>query len=143
MAGAGPPHPPAPALPAGSYSQSPQSGPLKGQVLRLKRSHLIVANLERSIRFYSDVVGLELYSVDANYNRDPASLAYPVFNIPKGARRRAALFNSSDAVRGLTIEEVLDMPVRFPDRPRPFALLFETDDAWVTAQAAFSLLRPR
>jgi catechol 2,3-dioxygenase-like lactoylglutathione lyase family enzyme len=80
------------------------------------------------VRFYADVIGLELYSVEPYYNRDPKSLGYEMFGIPAGARKRMAMFNTSDEVRGLTLQEVKDMEVAFTQRPRAFTVLFETDD---------------
>lgn len=108
----------------GTYSQKP----LQGRLLRVKRPLLIVRELERSVRFYADVIGLELYSVEPYYNRDPRSLGYEMFGIPAGARKRMAMFNTSDEVRGLTLQEVKNMDVVFTQRPRSFTVLFETDD---------------
>jgi len=117
-------YPDAPPIREGTYSQKP----LQGRLLRVKRPLLIVRDLERSVRFYADVIGLELYSVEPYYNRDPRSLGYEMFGIPDGARKRMAMFNTSDEVRGLTLQEVKDMDVVFTQRPRSFTVLFETDD---------------
>jgi catechol 2,3-dioxygenase-like lactoylglutathione lyase family enzyme len=117
-------YPDAPPIREGTWSQKP----LQGRLLRVKRPLLIVRDLERSVRFYADVVGLELYSVEPYYNRDPKSLGYEMFGIPAGARKRMAMFNTSDEVRGLTLQEVKDMEVAFTQRPRAFTVLFETDD---------------
>lgn len=117
-------YPDAPPIREGTYSQKP----LQGRLLRVKRPLLIVRDLERSVRFYADVIGLELYSVEPYYNRDPKSLGYEMFGIPDGARKRMAMFNTSDEVRGLTLQEVKDMDVVFTQRPRSFTVLFETDD---------------
>ena len=117
-------YPDAPPIREGTWSQKP----LQGRLLRVKRPLLIVRDLERSVRFYADVIGLELYSVEPYYNRDPKSLGYEMFGIPAGARKRMAMFNTSDEVRGLTLQEVKDMEVAFTQRPRAFTVLFETDD---------------
>ena len=117
-------YPDAPPIREGTYGQKP----LQGRLLRVKRPLLIVRDLERSVRFYADVIGLELYSVEPYYNRDPRSLGYEMFGIPDGARKRMAMFNTSDEVRGLTLQEVKDMDVVFTQRPRSFTVLFETDD---------------
>lgn len=53
-------YPDAPPIREGTWSQKP----LQGRLLRVKRPLLIVRDLERSVRFYADVVGLELYSVE-------------------------------------------------------------------------------
>jgi catechol 2,3-dioxygenase-like lactoylglutathione lyase family enzyme len=115
------------ALAAPAFAQSAPDAPTP-HLLRLKRAHLIVADLDRSVAFYRDVIGLKVRSVDTAYSTDPKSLAYPVFAIPQGAKRRSALFDTTSEIRGLTIEEVRGVPIRFRDRPRASALLFETDD---------------
>jgi catechol 2,3-dioxygenase-like lactoylglutathione lyase family enzyme len=117
-------YPDAPYIRPGTYNQKP----LQGKLLRVKRPLLIVADLERSLKFYADVLGLEVYSIDPYYNRDPKSLGYEMFGIPLGARKRMAMLNTSDEVRGITLQEVKDMRVEFRQRPRSFTILFETDD---------------
>ena len=121
-------HPPAPHIRDGSFNQDPGSGKLKGRVLRVKRPLIMVKDLERSIRFYVDVVGLELYSVEPTYDRNPESLGYELFNIPPGSRKRGAMLNTSDEVRGVTLQEALDFDWEVGQRPRVFTVLFETDD---------------
>jgi catechol 2,3-dioxygenase-like lactoylglutathione lyase family enzyme len=108
----------------GSLSQEP----LQGKNMRIKRSTLLVHDLFRSIAFYRDIIGLELYDLEEEYNTDPDSYGYPLFNIPMGARKRMALFNTSDEVRGFAIEEVLDFDWEVQQVPRVSTVLFETDD---------------
>lgn len=117
-------YPDAPFLREGAYSQRP----LQGKLLRVKRPLVIVSDLERSLKFYVDVLGLELYSVEPYFDRNPESLGYEMFGLPPGVRKRMAMLNTSDEVRGLTLQEVRDMPVEFKSRPRAFTVLFETDD---------------
>lgn len=103
-------------------------GPLQGKTMRIKRTTLLVHDLQRSIDFYTAVMGLELYDVEYEYNTEPDSYGYPLFNIPKGARKRMALFNTSDEVRGFAIEEVVDFEWQVQQTPRTAVALFETDD---------------
>lgn len=120
--------PPAPFIREGSLNQNPSLGPLRGRILRVKRPLLIVSDLARSIHFYVDLVGLELYSVEPTYDRRPDSLGYELFNIEPGSRKRMAMLNTSDEVRGMTLQEVRDMDWTVQQRPRTSTLLFETDD---------------
>jgi catechol 2,3-dioxygenase-like lactoylglutathione lyase family enzyme len=119
-------------LPLELAAQNPQPSrsmePMQGKVLRIKRSTLLVKDLQRSIDFYTGVLGLELFDVEADYVTDPESYGYPLFNIPRGARKRMAYFNTSDEVRGFAIEEVLDFDWSVQQEPRAHAVLFETDD---------------
>jgi len=111
-------------LPAGSLSDTPMTD----RVLRVKRPTILVHDLGRSIAFYTEVVGLELFDVEADYNTDPESYGYPLFNIPQGARKRMAYFNTSDEVRGFAVEELLDVDWSVPQSPRVAVVLFETDN---------------
>ena len=120
--------PPAPFIREGTFNQDPQGGRLKGRMLRVKRPLLIVHDLARSVQFYVDVVGLELYSIEPTYDRRPDSLGYQMFNITPGARKRMALLNTSDEIRGMTLQEVRDMEFSVQQSPRTSTVLFETDE---------------
>ncbi len=128
LASENPLHPPAPFLRESTFNQEPASGKLEGKLLRVKRPLLIVKDLARSLEFYVDVVGLEVYAVEPTYNKDPESLGYEMFNIPEGSRKRMAMLNTSDEVRGMTLQEVRDVEFEVPQNPRVFTVLFETDD---------------
>ena len=138
--------PPAPFIRESTFNQDPGSGKLEGKLLRVKRPLLIVKDLGRSLGFYVDVIGLEVYSVEPTYNRDPASLGYELFNIPPGSRKRMAMLNTSDEVRGLTLQEVRDFEFEFDHSPRAFTVLFETDDLLGirerAAAAGFQIVEP-
>jgi catechol 2,3-dioxygenase-like lactoylglutathione lyase family enzyme len=138
--------PAAPFIRDGTFNQDPQSGKLKGRVLRVKRPLLIVRDLERSIQFYVDVIGLELYSVEPTYDRRPDSLGYEMFNITPGSRKRMALLNTSDEIRGMTLQEVRDMDFSVQQNPRTSTVLFETDDLLGirnrAAAAGFAIIEP-
>jgi catechol 2,3-dioxygenase-like lactoylglutathione lyase family enzyme len=120
--------PPAPFIREGTLNQNPTIGKLRGRILRVKRPLLMVHDLERSIHFYVDLVGLELYDIEPAYDTNPESLGYPMFNIDAGARKRMASLNTSDEVRGVTLEELLDMDWTVQQKPRTSTILFETDD---------------
>jgi len=138
--------PPAPFIREGTYNQDPQGGKLAGRTLRVKRPLLIVRDLARSVAFYVDVVGLELYSIEPTFDRRPDSLGYQMFNIEPGSRKRMALLNTSDEIRGLTLQEVLDMDFSVQQHPRASTILFETDDRLGirdrAAAAGFEVIEP-
>jgi hypothetical protein len=68
--------PPAPFIRDGTLNQNPGVGKLRGRTLRVKRPLLLVRDLERSIGFYVDLVGFELYSIEDTYDRRPESMGY-------------------------------------------------------------------
>lgn len=110
------------AMPSPTFAQE------AGNMMRIKRATVLVHDLERSIEFYTQVMGLELFDAEYEYNTDPDSYGYPLFNIPQGARKRMAIFNTSDEQRGFAIEEVLDFNWQVQQSPRTAVALFETDD---------------
>ena len=141
-----PANPAAPFLRESTFNQDPASGKLKGRTLRIKRPLLIVRDLGRSLDFYVDVVGLEVYEVSDSYNTDPDSLGYPMFNIPVGKPKRSATLNTSDEIRGLALQEVLEVDVTIEQTPRTHTVLFETDDLPGLVQRArnggFQIIEP-
>ncbi|HPF27975.1 MAG TPA: VOC family protein, partial [Steroidobacteraceae bacterium] len=104
------------------------------------------ADLERSIEFYVDLVGLELYSVEPTYDRRPESLGYELFNIDAGSRKRMAMLNTSAEIRGMTLQEVRDMQWSVQQKPRTSTILFETDDLVATIDrvraAGYQVIEP-
>lgn len=140
------PRPPAPFIREGTFNQNPSVGKLRGRTLRVKRPLLLVRDLERSIGFYVDLVGFELYSIEDTYDRRPESMGYALFNIEPGARKRMAMLNTSAEVRGLTLQEVRDMDWGVQQHPRTGTVLLETDDLRgivARAQAAgFQVIEP-
>lgn len=118
---------PAPFIQDGDRNQNPSEGKLKGQTLRIKRPLLMVTDLKRSLDFYENVVGLELYSVDQTYSIDGANVGRKIFNTPEGTRWRLAMLNTSDEVRGLSLREI-DADFEVPNGPRVSTVLFEASD---------------
>jgi len=61
---------------------------------RFQRSALLVADLDRSLRLYRDVLGFEVAFVK---DSDAASYSYSAFDIPKAAKIRFATLNAGPA----------------------------------------------
>lgn len=118
---------PAPFIPDGTRNQNPAEGKLKGVDLRLKRSLLFVTDLKRSLDFYENVIGLEVYAVDQVYSLDQSTIGNKLFNTEEGTRRRIAQLNTSNETRGIALREV-DKPFEVPQSPRVTTILFEASD---------------
>ena len=79
--------------------------------LHFKRSTLVVADIERSLSIYRDILGFTV-----NYIKESSddSYSYPVFNIPKHAKIKFGALDSPDQQRTLGFTEVkgvtLDKP---------------------------------
>lgn len=118
---------PAPYIPDGTRNQDPLGGKLKGQTLRIKRALFMVKDLKRSIDFYENVVGMEVYAVDQVYSLDQTTIGNRIFNTPDGTRRRIAQLNTSDETRGFALREI-DADFEVPQSPRLSTILFEASD---------------
>lgn len=118
---------PAPYIPDGTRNQNPSEGKLKGITLRAKRSLLMVKDLKRSLEFYENVIGLEVYAVDQVYSLDQTTIGNKIFNTPYGTRRRIAQLNTSSETRGLALREI-DAEFEIPQTPRLFTILYEASD---------------
>lgn len=77
----------------------------------VKRPNLIVADIERSLKIYRDILGFTPSTIS-----DSAldSFSYPVFNFPPEARMRYTYLGEPDEVRVLGLTEVRNI-----DLPRP------------------------
>lgn len=79
-----------------------------------QRATLIVADLEKSLAFYRDILG---FSVEYVKNSEITSYSYTVFGIPKTAPMRFATLNSPTQTRVLALTEAKGMA--FPPQPWP------------------------
>ena len=73
------------------------------QEVHLRRSSLVVGDLEKSLSLYRDILGFEVGPV-GTYEKD--NYAYQVFNIPEEATIRVATLNSTDQQRIINLKEV-------------------------------------
>jgi catechol 2,3-dioxygenase-like lactoylglutathione lyase family enzyme len=86
-----------------------------------KRANLVVADLERSLVIYRDILGL---AVDFIKNSLPDSYSYPVFRFPAAARLRfATLSAGSQQQRTLALTEVSGVTLPSPPVPRLSAIV--------------------
>ncbi len=126
---------PAPPLPDGTRNQNPAEGKLKDVTLRIKRALVFVTDLRRSIDFYENVIGLEVYMVDQVYSLDQTTMGNKLFNTVDGTRRRIAQLNTSNETRGIALREV-NTPFEVPQNPRVSTVLFEASDILGIAERA-------
>lgn len=91
--------------------------------VRVQRTTLLVADLERALRLYRDVLGFTVAFVK---DSDSASYSYPAFAIPPGARIRFATLDAGLVPRALGLTEVQGALLPRPTGIRPAALVLET-----------------
>lgn len=82
--------------------------------LLYKRVTLVVADIERSLTVYRDILGFTINSIDESAKD---SYSYPVFKIPPEAKIRFATLDSPDRERTLGLTEVKGCPLPRPGTP--------------------------
>lgn len=89
--------------------------------LRLQRPNLVVADLDRALRVYRDILG---FQVDFIKDSDAASYSYPVFEIPAQAGLRFCVLSANDEQpRSLALTEITGVPLPVLPMPRRNALV--------------------
>ena len=68
-----------------------------------KRVTLVVADIERSLKVYRDILG---FTINYHKESDADSYSYPVFNIPKEAKISFATLDSPTQERTIGLTEV-------------------------------------
>ena len=92
--------------------------------VRLQRPTVLVADLDRALSFYRDVLGFEVvFTKDS----DAASYSYTVFDIPRDAGLRFCVLGTPEQRNCLALSEVEGLgPIT--DTPRRSAVVVECTD---------------
>ncbi|HSN54120.1 MAG TPA: VOC family protein [Candidatus Sulfomarinibacteraceae bacterium] len=91
-----------------------------------KRVTFVVADMERSLRIYRDILGFDLDGISDSSNE---SYSYPVFKIdPEATIRFATLSAGTEQVRTMALTEVKGMELPKPGRPHMTATVIRVDD---------------
>ena len=98
--------------------------PEKAQV-RFQRANFVVADIERSLTFYRDVLG---FTEEFRLPHNPDSYSLPVFAIPDGARIGFSVLSAPGQPRVMALTEVKDIPLEPGPHPRRSAIVLETAD---------------
>ncbi|GGE86493.1 VOC family protein [Niveispirillum cyanobacteriorum] len=86
-----------------------------------KRATLLVADIDRSLAIYRDILGFQGGEVN---NSLPTSYSYEVFNLdPKATLRTSMLSAGPNQVRTLALFEIKGQPITTPQSPRPVAMV--------------------
>lgn len=104
-----------------AYAVKPDTKPYAGVLV--KRTALVVASFDKSLKLYRDVLGLQLNGISVD---KPSSYGYDVFAVPPSVQTRFATFNSGPSqVRSLALVEYPG--VTFADGPRPAVLVLNAN----------------
>ena len=101
--------------------------------VRVQRTNLVVADLERAYRVYRDILGFKL---DFTLGHRPESYSFVVFQIPREATTGFAALSSKDQVRSLALTEIKGVELPEPNLPSSHALVLEVDDIDGVLEAA-------
>ena len=93
--------------------------------VRIQRANLVVSDMERSLRFYRDVLG---FRVDYVLDSGEGSYSYTVFQIPREAETKFAALSCRSHDRSLALTEVSGIDLPEAVRPSSHALVLEVDD---------------
>lgn len=100
-----------------------------GSVL-FKRTTLVVANMERALTIYRDILGFTLNAPVSESG--PDSYSYPVFRIPQEAKIRFATLDSRTQERTLGLTEVTGISLPPPAQPLMSAAVIRVPDIAAT-----------
>ena len=93
--------------------------------VRFQRGNHLVADLDRALTFYRDVLGFDVtYVLPPN----PDSYSYPVFDIPRSAVMRFCALSTATQERVMALTEVRNIDMSPLPHPRRSAIVLEIDD---------------
>jgi catechol 2,3-dioxygenase-like lactoylglutathione lyase family enzyme len=104
--------------------------------LRFQRGNYVVANLDRALSFYRDVLG---FSVAYTLEHNPESYSIPVFDIADGAAMRFATLSTATQERVMALTEIAGIPLPPVPHPRRSAIVLEVADPDAVVAGAHDL----
>lgn len=94
----------------------------KENSVRFQRGNFVVADLDRALTFYRDVLGL---SEEYRLGHNPNSYSIPVFEIPDGAQLGFVTLSSPSQPRVMALSEIKGVPLPAIPHPRRSAIVLE------------------
>ena len=102
-----------------------QDGATEGPYVRFKRPNLVVPDMDAALRFYVDMLGFKLVSMEES-KIDPNNYAYTAFNFDRSKPVRQATLDSSTEARAFAITEVKGLAAEISRTPSLTAMVVET-----------------
>jgi len=93
--------------------------------VRFQRGNFVVADLDRALTFYEEVLGFE---VEYRLGDNPDSYSRPVFDIPDGATLGFVTLNLPNQRRVMALSEITGVVMEPVPHPRRSAIVLETQD---------------
>ncbi len=106
--------------------------------VRFQRGNFVVADLDRALTFYRDVLG---FDVAYQHGHNPNSYSIPLFNIPDGAELGFCTLSTRDQVRVMALTEIKGIDLPPVPAPRRSAIVLDVadPDAIMTGARALGL----
>ncbi|GLQ22844.1 hypothetical protein GCM10007853_07180 [Algimonas ampicilliniresistens] len=102
--------------------------------IRFQRANYLVANLDRALTFYRDVLGFDVVFIK---DSEADSYSYDVFEIERGSTMRFCVLRTEDQPNVMALTEVADLPPT-EATPRRAGVVLEAaniDDAVAASRA--------
>lgn len=93
--------------------------------IRFQRANFLVTDLERSLAFYCDILGM---NVCFQKESEPDSYSYDVFKIDRAAAMRFAVLDAADQPRVMALTEVVGIELPPVPAPRRAAIVLDIAD---------------
>lgn len=93
--------------------------------VRFQRANYIVADLDRSLAFYRDVLGFDVAFRNVS---EKTSYSYPVFEVDRDAEMSWAVLSTRDQPRVMALTEVKGMALHPVPNPKRAAIVLEIAD---------------
>ena len=103
--------------------------------LRFQRANYLVADIDRALSFYRDVLGFEVVFVK---DSDAGSYSYDVFEIAQGPAMRFCVVRTEDQPNVMALTEVPGLPPS-RDTPRRAGVVLEARDIGEAVSGAKAL----
>ena len=104
--------------------------------IRFQRGNFVVADLDRALSFYKDVLG---FTEEYRLGHNPDSYSIPVFEIPDGAELAFVTLNSPTQRRVMALTEIKGVPLDPVPHPRRSAIVVEVGDPDAVMEGALKL----
>jgi catechol 2,3-dioxygenase-like lactoylglutathione lyase family enzyme len=104
--------------------------------VRFQRGNHVVADLEKALTFYRDVLGFDVaFTLPPN----PDSYSYPVFDIPREAVMHFCVLSTATQERVMALTEIKGIDLAPLPHPRRSAIVLEIDDPDTVMAGAHAL----
>lgn len=95
------------------------------QQTRFQRGNFVVADIDRALTFYRDVLGFE---ETFRKGHNPDSYSFPVFEIPEEAEIGFSILSLPGQPRVMALSEVKNVPLEPVPHPRRGAIVLDVAD---------------